>query len=120
MGCALGFVVDFLGFDGFFFTCACKPTTYMHVCITIMFYFHSSKCYSSICLHERLTMQGLSHNWSCKQLHLQIPRKLTVNASISTTYLEVDGELRQFRTIVDDWLGGARRELCRSLGDDRG
>jgi hypothetical protein len=94
LGRALGFVVDFVGFVGFFFTCAYRPTICWHVFTAIMLYFHSLKYYSSICLHERLTMQGLSHNWIYKQLHLQIPHKLIANASISTTYLGVDGESR--------------------------
>ncbi len=101
LGRAMGFAIDFLGFDGFFFTCAFRPTTYWHVFSTIMFYFHSSKYYLSICLHECLTMQSLSHNWSCKQLHLQIPHKLIANARISTTYLKVDGESKQLRAITN-------------------
>ncbi len=120
LGCVLGFVIDFLGFASFFFTCAYKPTTCWNVFTAIMFYFHSSKYYSSICLHECLTMQGLSHNWSCKQLHLQIPHKLIANASISTTYPEVNGESRQLRTIANDWSWGAKRKLYKSSRDDKG
>ncbi len=99
----------------------CLQTHHLLACIfSIMFYFHSSKYYLNVCLHEHLTMQDLSHNWSCKQLHFQIRHKLTTNASIGTTYLEVDGNSRQLITIANDWSWGVRKELCRSSRDDRG
>jgi len=69
---ALGFAIDLLGFTNLFFTCAPRPTTYLHAFIAIMFYFRKI---TQVYADEHVKMQGLSHNWSYNQLHFQIPLK---------------------------------------------